>query len=94
MVINTNVQALSSSRLLSESSSMLSKSLSRLSSGSKLTSPEDDVGGAAVSTRLDAQINRNGAAKNNVGNATSFAQTQDGFLQKVGKAFDRMSNCR
>ncbi|GDY23415.1 flagellin [Verrucomicrobiota bacterium] len=91
MVINTNVQALSSSRLLSESSSMLSKSLSRLSSGSKLTSPEDDVGGAAVSTRLDAQINRNGAAKNNVGNATSFAQTQDGFLQKVGKAFDRMS---
>ena len=91
MVINTNVQALSSSRLLTESSGMLAKSLARLSSGSKLVRPDDDVGGAAVSSRLDAQINRNSAAKNNVGNAISFAQTQDGFLQKVGKAFDRMS---
>ena len=30
-------------------------------------------------------------ARNNVGNAISFAQTQDGFLQMVGKAFDCMS---
>ena len=91
MVINTNVQALTSSRLLNESSGMLAKSLARLSSGSKLASVGDDVGGSAVSTRLDAQGNRNTAAKNNVGNAISFSQTQDGFLQKVGKAFDRMS---
>ena len=91
MVINTNVQALTSSRLLNESSGMLAKSLARLSSGSKLASVGDDVGGSAVSTRLDAQTNRNTAAKNNVGNAISFSQTQDGFLQKVGKAFDRMS---
>ena len=70
---------------------MLANSLARLSSGSKLVNVADDVGGAAVSQRLDAQLNRNAAAKNNVGNAISFAQTQDGFLQKVGKAFDRMS---
>ena len=49
MVINTNVSAQSSSRLLSESSSMLSKSLARLSSGSKIISPEDDAAGMAVS---------------------------------------------
>lgn len=36
MVINTNVSALSSARLLSESSGMLAKSLARLSSGSKM----------------------------------------------------------
>lgn len=70
---------------------MLSKSLSRLSSGSKITSPEDDAAGLAVSFRFDAQINRVSAANNNVGNAVSFAQTQDGFLQKVTKALDRMS---
>ncbi len=69
---------------------MLSKSLSRLSSGSKIISPEDDAAGLAVSMRLDAQVNRIRAAKSNLGNATSFNQTQDGFLQKVGKAFDRM----
>lgn len=91
MVINTNTAALTSSRLLSESSSALSKSLSRLSSGSKIVSPEDDAAGLAVATRFDAQISRIKAASSNIGNAVSFAQTQDGFLQKVSKAMDRMS---
>jgi flagellin len=62
-----------------------------LSSGSKIVSPEDDAAGLAVSTRFDAQINRIGAASNNVGNAVSFSQTQDGFLKKVSSALDRMS---
>ncbi len=91
MVINTNISAQSSARLLMESSSNLSKSLARLSSGSKILSPEDDAAGAAVALRFDAQVSRIGAAKNNVGNAVSFSQTQDGFLSKVGKALDRMS---
>ena len=91
MVINTNMSAQSSARLLGESSAMLAKSLARLSSGSKITSPEDDAAGLAVSFRFDAQINRINAAKNNIGNAISFAQTQDGFLKKVTKALDRMS---
>ncbi len=91
MVINTNLSAQSSARLLMESSSLLSKSLARLSSGSKIVSPEDDGAGMAVSMRFDAQINRINAAKNNVGNAISFNQTQDGFLKKVAKALDRMS---
>jgi len=91
MVINTNIAAQKSASLLMESSSMLSKSLARLSSGSKITSPEDDAAGLAVSIRFEAQISRTTAAKNNVGNAISFSQTQDGFLQKVAKALDRMS---
>jgi flagellin len=91
MVINTNTAALSGARLLSESSSALSKSLARLSSGSKIVSPEDDAAGMAVSLRFDAQVNRISAANANVGNAISFNQTQDGFLKKVGKALDRMS---
>ena len=91
MVINTNTTAQKSASLLMESSSMLSKSLARLSSGSKIVSPEDDAAGLAVSIRFEAQINRTSAAKNNVSNAISFSQTQDGFLQKVGKALDRMS---
>src|SRR6266516_2878743 len=63
MVINTNISAQSSARLLSESSSMLAKSLARLSSGSKIISPEDDAAGLAVSMRFDAQINRVKVAK-------------------------------
>jgi flagellin len=74
-----------------DSSSMLAKSLARLSSGSKITSPEEDPAGMAVAMKFDAQINRISATKSNVGNAISFSQTQDGYLQKVGKALNRMS---
>lgn len=91
MVINTNVSAQSGARHLSESSSLLAKSLARLSSGSKIVSPEDDAAGLAVSMRFDAQISRTAAAKSNVSNAISFSQTQDGFMGKVAKALDRMS---
>lgn len=41
--------------------------------------------------RFDAQINRINATTNNVSNAVSFTQTQDGFLKKTQKALDRMS---
>jgi flagellin len=91
MIINTNIAAANSTRLLATSSSSLSKSLARLSSGSKIVSPEDDAAGLAQSIKFDAQINRNKAANINVANAISFSQTQDGFLQKVQKALDRMS---
>ena len=91
MVINTNISAQQSSQLLSDSSLRLAKSLGRLSSGSKILSPEDDAAGLGVSLRFDAQINRISAASNNVSNAVSFTQTQDGFLKKAQKALDRMS---
>ena len=70
---------------------MLAKSLQRLSSGSKITSPADDSAGLAVSMKLSAQIARIGAAQNNVGDAISFNQTQDGYLTKMSDALNRMS---
>lgn len=91
MVINTNIQAQTSARNLQESQAMLGRSLNRLSSGSRITNPADDAAGLAVSLKLDAQVNRLAAAKSNLGNAISYTQTQDGFLQKVGRALDRMS---
>ena len=91
MVINTNLPAMNSARLLASSTTALSKSLARLSSGSRIVSPEDDAAGLAQSIKFEAQINRNAAANTNVSNAVSYSQTQDGFLQKVQKALDRMS---
>ena len=91
MVINTNLSAQSSASLLLQSSSMLSQSLARLSSGSKIVSPSDDSAGLAVSMKLSAQMARVDAANSNVGNAVSFAQTQDGYLSKVSDALSRMS---
>jgi flagellin len=91
MVINTNIQAQSAADTLATSQLRLSKSLARLSSGSKIVDPSDDAGGLAVSSRMDAQIKRLDAAKGNVGNAISFMQAQDGHLSRIGKALDRMS---
>ena len=82
MVINTNMSAQTGARNLAASQSMLAKSLARLSSGSKIVSPEDDAAGLAVSLRFDAQIKRTNAAGANVSNAISFNQTEDGFLKK------------
>jgi len=90
MVIKTNISALTSARNLNENQDSLSRSLGRLSSGSKLVNPSDNAAGFAVSIRLDAQISRIQAAGDNIGNALSFSQTQDGYLKKVAKALDRM----
>src|SRR4051812_42754884 len=91
MVINTNITAQTAATNLQQSQTMLAKSLARLSSGSKIVDPSDDAAGLAVSSRLDALVQRLSAAGNNVGNAISFIQTQDGYLQKIGKALNRMS---
>ncbi len=91
MVINTNISAQNAASLLQQSSMNLSQSLARLSSGSKITSPADDSAGLAVSMKLGAQIARTGAAQNNVNNAISLNQTQDGYLQQVNTALTRMS---
>lgn len=91
MIINTNTSAQVSSNNLQSSSAALARSLARLSSGSKIINPSDDAAGLAVAARLDAQVQRLSAANSNVGNAISFTQTQDGYLKKITKAFDRMS---
>jgi flagellin len=91
MVINTNLSAQSSANLLMQSSTQLSKSLARLSSGSKVVSPADDSAGLAVSMNIVAQMGRNTAAQNNIGDALSLNQTQDGYLSQVTNALNRMS---
>ncbi len=91
MVINTNVQAQINADNLQATQARLSKSLARLSSGNKIISPSDDAAGLAVASRMDAQIGRTNAAKKNVASAISFTQTQDGYLGKISKALNRMS---
>jgi flagellin len=91
MVINTNLSAETTAQYLEQSSSMLSKSLAQLSSGSQITSPSDDSAGLAVSMSLVAQEGENTAASNNIADALSFNQTQDGYIQQVTSALDRMS---
>ncbi len=91
MVINTNIAALTGANNLNKSTNMLNQSLARLSSGSKIVNASDDPAGLAESISLSAQIGQVTAANSNVGNAVSFSQTQDGYLQQIGSALDQMA---
>ena len=83
MIINTNPGAAMAARIFGESSSALQKSLSRLSSGSKIASPSDDAAGTGVAMKFGAQINRIQAARDNVGNAVAFLKPKMGFWKKL-----------
>lgn len=91
MTINTNLSAISAARNLNNSQEMLTKSLNRLSSGSRIVSPSDDAAGLAVAEKMEAQNRRLGAASINVQNAVSYIQTADGFMSSMSKVLTRMS---
>jgi flagellin len=91
MVINTNIAALNAANDLNQSTDMLNQSLARLSTGSQLVNASDNPAGLAESISLTAQIGQTNAANQNVGSASSFAQTQDGYLQQIGSALDQMA---
>lgn len=91
MVINTNLGALVSQRNLAESTNSLQRSLSRLSTGSKIVQPQDDAAGLAMAARLDARLKRIDSSKTAIANAISFVQTKDGYIGKIQTALERMS---
>jgi flagellin len=66
----------------------------RLSSGNRINKPSDDPGGLAVSMKLKHAITVTTATKNNVDNALSFTDTQDGALESIADILDRMSTIR
>jgi len=90
LTVNTNSAAASANYHLSRNQSALQKSLTRLSSGSRIVQPIDDAGGLAVSMKLESAIVRLQGAQKNVQNATSFLEVQDGVLASAGKILNRM----
>jgi len=94
LTINTNSAASSASYYLSKNNASLQKSLTRLSSGSRITQPADDAGGLAVSMKLSGTISRLSGVEKNIDNAISFLQVQDGVLESSGKILDRMAELK
>ena len=91
LTINTNMAASRASHFLSRNNDALQKSLDRLSSGKRITEPSDDAGGLAVSMSLQGEIDTLKGAANNVSNAVSFLQVQDGVLDTVSQIAGRIS---
>jgi flagellin len=94
LTINTNHAASTASYYLSKNNAALQKSLTRLSSGSRINKPSDDAGGLAVSMKLNASINRMKGVNNNIQNAISFLEVQDGVLEGGASILSRMGELK
>jgi flagellin-like hook-associated protein FlgL len=75
---------------LNKATGLTQRSLSRLSSGSRLVATADDAAGLAVSSKLAASIRRADAVSANLKNADSFLRAQDSALDAIGKGISRM----
>jgi flagellin len=87
MNLGTNIAAQSASVALTQTSAALARSLSQLSSGSRIINASE----LAMSMRFDAKLERAHAAKDNVSSGLSYASTQDGYLKQIARTLDRMS---
>ena len=90
MVINTNVQAINAQRNLNRTSSVLSTSMARLSSGLRITAAKDDAAGLAISEKMRAQIRGLGQAERNANDGISLVQTAEGAMDEISGMLIRM----
>jgi flagellin len=90
LTVNSNIASLNAQRNLSSSSSNLSTSLERLSSGSRINSAKDDAAGLQISNRLTSQINGLSVAVKNANDGISIAQTAEGAMQESTNILQRM----
>lgn len=88
--VNVRIQAFSEARSLGRVNDLLGQSLSRLSSGTRLTTANDP---AAISStgKYEAQNTRAQAASVNVQNAYSFVQSGTSFMDSMSELLTRMS---
>ena len=66
----------------------------RMASGKRVIDPSDDAGGLAVSMKMQSSAKRLSGAEQNIQNAISFLQVQDGVLAGISELVDRMSELR
>jgi flagellin len=82
MVINHNLSSMYANRTLKYREVALNKDIEKLSSGQRINRAGDDASGLAVSEKLRGQIRGLNQAERNIGNAVSFIQTTEGYLQE------------
>src|ERR1051325_11681428 len=81
--INTNVTALNALRNLDHTSSAVSTSIERLSSGLRINSASDDPAGLIISEGLRAQIDGLHQAISNSQDANNLIKTAEGGLGEI-----------
>ena len=88
--IRTNFASLDAQRNLSATQNALNSSVSRLSSGMRITKAGDDAAGLGISVNLEAQVSSLNQAGRNAGDGISLIQTAEGSLNEVSNILSRL----
>ncbi len=91
MVVQHNLTAMNSNRMLGITASTQAKSTEKLSSGYKINRAADDAAGLAISEKMRRQIRGLTQAVANAQDGVSMVQTAEGALNEVHDMLQRMN---
>ncbi len=91
MVVQHNLRAMNSNRMLGITTGALSKSAEKLSSGYKVNRAADDAAGLSISEKMRKQIRGLTQASANAEDGISAVQTAEGALTEVHDMLQRMN---
>ncbi len=88
--INSNIASIAAQRFLEKSQRQVEDSFKALASGSRLSSPQNDAAGFAISELLRAQVAGLDQSGRNTRTATAMIQTAEGGLNEQNNILVRM----
>ena len=91
MVVQHNLTAMNSNRMLGLTTSSQAKSTEKLSSGYKINRAADDAAGLSISEKMRKQIRGLTQASSNAQDGISAVQTAEGALNEVQDMLQRMN---
>ena len=90
MIINHNMSAINTNRVLKFQHWNVDKNMEALSSGMRINRAGDDASGLAVSEKMRSQVNGLRQAERNTEDGMSLIQTAEGYLEEVTNIVQRM----
>ena len=90
MVVQHNMSAVNANRMMNVTTTSLSKSTEKLSSGYKINRAADDAAGLSISEKMRGQIRGLSKASSNAQDGISLIQTAEGALNESHSILQRM----
>jgi len=90
MTVRTNVASMMAAGSLGRTNKALTQSLSRISSGLRISSAADDAAGLGVATNLETSVVSTRQAMRNTNDGISIIQTAEGAANEVTDILQRM----
>ena len=91
MVVQHNLTAMNSNRMLGITTGQQAKSAEKLSSGYKINRAGDDAAGLSISEKMRSQIRGLNKASKNAQDGVSLIQTAEGALNEAHSILQRMN---